>query len=215
MSHKNKNERAQQNPQGPGEPAREPVAGADAAPEEAVNAAQNDAVPTEEAAVAAEQAPAPNPLETEVALLKDRLARLMADFDNFRKRQLREREETVKRANENLMEDLLPFLDTLDIALASSNADDPFVKGVRMAADQLNGILSRNGMASAAAAGAFDANLHEAMAHAPSDAVPEGEILAVIRRGWTLNGRLLRAAQVVVSAGAAANEDVGPPTEGE
>ena len=192
MSHKNKHECAT-----PGAPAGEEVppreAEADAAP---VAEAQ-----PEPAAPAAEATPEANPLAEEVALLKDRLARSMADFDNYRKRQLREREETVRRANENLLEDLLPFLDTLDIALANGNTDDPFAKGVRMAANQLHGILSKNGMAEVEAAGAFNPNVHEALAHAPSDAVPEGGILRQTRRGWTLNGRLLRAAQVIVSSG--------------
>ena len=108
----------------------------------------------------------------------------------------------VKRANENLLEDVLPFLDTMDIALANSNADDPFMKGIRMAADQFAGILAKNGMTPVAATGAFDQNTHEALAQAPSTDVPEGEIVLQARRGWMLNGRLLRAAQVVVSAGA-------------
>ena len=150
---------------------------------------------------AREKTPEANPLETEFAALKDRYARLMADFDNFRKRQLREREEMVKRANENLLEDILPFLDTYDLALANGKPDDPFVKGMRLAAEQLSGILVKNGMTPVAAEGAFDANVHEALTHIPSADVPEGEIISQVRRGWMLNGRLLRAAQVVVSAG--------------
>jgi len=185
MSHKNKDERATPGAPANGEAPQEPEAAAAPAAE-----AQPEAA-----------APEPNPLEAEHALLKDRLARLMADFDNYRKRQLREREEIVKRANENLLEDLLPFLDTFDIALANGAADDPFVKGVRMAANQLHGILVKSGMAPVEASGEFDPNLHEALAHAPSDAVPEGGILQQTRRGWTLHGRLLRAAQVVVSSG--------------
>ena len=183
MFQKNKNER-----EGPGAPG---------AGEEVPQAAPE----ADAAAPAVEAVPEPHPLEAEVALLKDRLARSMADFDNYRKRQLREREETVKRANENLLEDLLPFLDTFDIALANGNADDPYVKGVRLAANQLYGILVKCGMTPIDAAGAFDPNVHEALAHAPSDAVPEGDIVQQTRRGWLLNGRLLRAAQVLVSSG--------------
>ncbi len=149
--------------------------------------------------------PEVNPLEAELAVMKDRYVRLMADFDNFRKRQLREREEMVKRANEGLLEDLLPFLDTFDIALEKGDKADPFVKGMQMAADQLRGILAGIGMVPVEAAGkAFDANAHEALTHVPSAEAAEGQIISQVRRGWTLNGRLLRAAQVVVSAGAPA-----------
>ncbi|MCL1888502.1 MAG: nucleotide exchange factor GrpE [Kiritimatiellaeota bacterium] len=156
--------------------------------------------PRQEAAPA--QPPEANPLEAELAAAKDKYVRLMADFDNFRKRQLREHGEMVRRANENVMEDLLPFLDTFDLALANGGADDPFVKGMRMASGQLANILAKNGMAPVPAEGAFDANAHEALTRLPSAEVPEGEIVTQVRRGWTLNGRLLRAAQVVVSAGA-------------
>jgi molecular chaperone GrpE len=155
----------------------------------------------EEAPAVEEAQPEASPLEAELAQMKDRHVRLMADFDNFRKRQLREREEMVRRANENVMEDVLPFLDTFDLALVNGNADDPFVKGMRMAAEQLATLLAKNGMAPVVAEGAFDANTHEAMTQMPSAEVPEGNIVAVVRRGWTLNGRLLRPTQVVVSAG--------------
>jgi len=199
MSQKNKN-----NPEPPrGE--EEPAAVVNEVPE----ATGTPETPADDKAQPAPELAAPeaNPLEAELALAKDRYVRLMADFDNFRKRQLREREEIVKRANENLMEDVLPFLDTFDIALANGNAEDPFVKGMRMAANQLLAILAKNGLAPVAAEGAFDANTHEALTRVPSANVPEGEIVSQVRRGWTLNGRLLRAAQVVVSAGAAEAEE--------
>jgi len=163
--------------------------------------------PEPETSAPVEAAPEANPLETELAALKDRYARLMADFDNYRKRQLRERGEMVKRANENLLEDILPFLDTFDLALANGNPGDPFVKGMRLAAEQLSAILAKNEMTPIAAEGAFDANAHEALTHIPSADVPEGGIISQVRRGWMLHGRLLRAAQVVVSAGAPTAED--------
>ena len=187
MFHKNKNNSAPPVPE-------EPVAAADTTP---------DTAPAPETPPAVEETPAvANACETELAALKDRHVRLMADFDNFRKRQIRERSEMVQRANENLLEDMLPFLDTFDIALRNGNPEDPFVKGMRMAADQLAAILVKNGMTLIVASGAFDPNTHEAITHLPSAEVPEGQIVSQVRNGWMLNGRLLRAAQVVVSSGA-------------
>ena len=203
MSHKSKNERAKPAAPETAEAPRTESAQPGAAPEQDAPAALE--TPEQDAPAALEQ----DPRDAENAALKDRLARLMADFDNYRKRQIREHSELVKRANENLLEDLLPFLDTLDLALANGGADDPFVKGVRMAADQLNAILAKCGMKPVDASAAFDPNLHEAVAQMPSDAAPEGGIIAQPRRGWTLNGRLLRAAQVVVSAGAPEDKEAG------
>ena len=189
MSHKNKNNHSPQDGK------EESAATENPAPE---TPAPEETTPA---------APETNPLETELAALKDRYARLMADFDNYRKRQLREREEMVRRANENLLEDILPFLDTLDIALANGNPDDPFVKGMCLAAEQLSAILAKNGMTPVAVEGDFNANTHEALTHIPSAGTPEGGIISQVRRGWMLHERLLRAAQVVVSAGAPAAED--------
>ena len=162
-----------------------------------------DAAPENRAASgAAAQPPAapaqPSPEAQELATLKDRYARLLADFDNFRKRQTRDNEEFVRRANENLLGDLLPVVDHLELALAKTpDPADPFVIGVRLVYDQLQSLLGRYGLTPVDAKGQpFDPAFHEALSQMSSPTVP-----AQFRRGWMLSGRLLRPAQVIVSSG--------------
>jgi len=157
------------------------------------------------AAPAAAPAPAqPSPEAVELAALKERHVRLMADFDNFRKRQIREREELVKRANEDLLGDLLPIVDHLELALAKSEGDtDPVIKGIRLVHDQFLALLDRYGLKPIDSKGKpFDPAFHEALSQMSSATVPANMIIDQFRRGWLLAGRLLRPAQVVVSSGA-------------
>ncbi len=135
---------------------------------------------------------------------KDRYARAMADFDNFRKRTARDREELVKFAASDVLKDILPTVDNLARALgeAKDKADDPFVAGVKLVYDGLIKTLADHGATPLDAVGEpFDANFHEALAQLPSDDVEEGNVMNEVKRGWMLNGKLLRAAQVVVSSG--------------
>lgn len=151
---------------------------------------------------------APNPLEGELAACKDRYARLLADFDNFRKRQVRDREEIVKRANETLILDLLPVLDHFELALAAAGEpDDPFVAGVRMVSDQLHAVLAKHEARPEDAAGQpFNPDRHEALSEMPSDSAAAGHVALQLRKGWSLAGRMIRPAQVMVSSGPAAPE---------
>ena len=135
---------------------------------------------------------------------KDRYARAMADFDNFRKRTARDREDLVKFAASDVLKDILPTVDNLARALeeAKDKADDPFVTGVKLVYDGLLKALAEHGATPLDSVGEpFDANFHEALAQLPSEAVEEGHVINEVKRGWMLNGKLLRAAQVVVSAG--------------
>ena len=135
---------------------------------------------------------------------KDRYARTMADFDNFRKRTARDREDLVKFAASDVLKDILPTVDNLARALdeAKDKADDPFVAGVKLVYDGLIKALADHGATPLDSAGEpFDANFHEALAQLPSEDVEEGHVMSEVKRGWLLNGKLLRAAQVVVSAG--------------
>jgi len=161
--------------------------------------------PVVEPAAAEESAPPPDPLVAELAAVKDRYARLMADFDNFRKRQVREREEIVKRANESLILELLHAIDHLDFALAAaSNSADPFVTGVRMVADQIHAALAKFDARPEDAVGQpFDPGRHEALNETPSDVVPAGHVSLQLRKGWSLAGRFIRPAQVMISSGPA------------
>jgi len=139
------------------------------------------------------------------AVWKDRCTRLLADFDNFRKRQVREREETVKRANEALILEILPVIDHLDLALASAaDPDDPFVQGVRIVDDQLHAVLAKADARPVETAGQpFTPEHCEALGETPSDTAPAGHVAVQLRKGWVLAGRLLRPAQVIVSSGPA------------
>ena len=168
------------------------------APEETAEAAAEEegAKPEAEAAETAEEKP-------ETPDWKDQYARVMADFDNFRKRTARDREDLVKFAASDVIRDLLATADTLALALSKAEkADDPFVKGVQMAYDAFLKALADHGATPFDSVGEpFDANFHEAIAQLPSDTVEEGHVSAEAKRGWLMNGKLLRAAQVVVSAG--------------
>ncbi len=150
--------------------------------------------------------------------LADQLLRLRADFDNFRKRTLRERTELYQRANEDLMEDIMPVLDHLDLALKAADdhgADESFVHGVKMVAEQLQSVLGSFGLKPIDADGAdFDHNVHEAISRMQSEDVPEDKVIAQVRRGYFLGNKLLRAAQVVVSGGKANADKSSDPDEG-
>ncbi len=143
----------------------------------------------------------------ETKALQDRLLRLQADFENFRKRTLREKTELYKNANEDIMLELLPVLDHVELALDAAEkhgADPAFMEGFRLVGEQLSSALGKFGLkAIETDTLPFDPNCHEAVSHLPSAEVDEGHIMAVARRGYRLGDqRVLRAAQVVVSSGA-------------
>ena len=159
--------------------------------------------PVGEAPVA-EASPAPAidaPLPPE-----DRLLRLQADFDNYRKRMMREKADIYRRANEDIMEELLPVLDHLDMAMAAvgdSGHYDSIVKGFKLVGEQLLSVVTKFGLTPIETVGVpFDPNVHEAILQMPSTGVPENGIVSRTRAGYMLGGQLLRAAQVVVSSGA-------------
>ena len=135
---------------------------------------------------------------------KDRYARLLADFDNYRKRVARDREELAQFAAKDILKDLLPTVDNLALALEKAeNKEDPFVQGVKLADDSFLKALADHGATPIDSLGEpFDANYHEALAQLPSPDVAEGVVMNEVKRGWLLHGKLLRAAQVVVSSGA-------------
>ncbi len=135
---------------------------------------------------------------------KDRYARAMADFDNFRKRTERDRDDLAKFAAQGVIKDVLGTVDNLARALdgAKDRTDDPFVKGVRLVYDGLLKTLADHGATPLDAVGEpFDANYHEALAKMPSETVAEDVVMNEVQRGWLLHGKLLRVAKVVVSAG--------------
>lgn len=179
--------------------------------EEAKNAA--DAEPVAEDAAPATDAPAEppaadeEPAPSEADILKDRLLRLQADFDNYKKRQLRERQDWIASANADILRELLPVLDNFERGLQSATAtpeNQAIVEGFSMIFDQLKALLGKFDVAEVPTDGQpFDPAVHEAITTMPSADIPEGHIVTAARRGYTLAGKLLRAAQVVVSSGPA------------
>jgi molecular chaperone GrpE len=135
----------------------------------------------------------------------DRLLRATADFDNYKKRAARERQDAIKYANEGLMQKLLPVLDNFEAALnaAQSTSGDnaqSLLTGISMIHQQLKAVLTEAGLEEIEAHGKpFDPNLHEAVSQAESSEHPEGNVMQQLRRGYRLRDRLLRPASVVVA----------------
>jgi molecular chaperone GrpE len=131
----------------------------------------------------------------------DRWKRTAADFDNFRKRALRERQELVTLANERLVKDLLPILDDLERALevASQHQEAQLEEGVRLTHRALAALLEQNGVKEIDTSSRFDPHVHEALLTQPSEA-EEGSVIDVVQKGYTLGDRVVRPARVVVAA---------------
>jgi molecular chaperone GrpE len=143
----------------------------------------------------------------EAATNYDRYTRAVADLENFRKRTLREKEELRLFASAGLMEDLIPILDNLSLGLAAARQQtdvQPIVEGVSLILDQFKNTLTRFGLKEINPNGEqFDPNFHECISHQPNADVPAEKVTQVVRPGYTLNGRLLRPASVIVSSGPA------------
>ena len=149
-----------------------------------------------------------DPLEEstkEAAHWKDLAARNQAELDNYRKRMAREKSDAIKFANGSLLSELLPVIDSFQMGLTAAINEDPdsiISKGMEMVKKQLEEFFSSQGAVAISSVGnEFDPNLHEAISQESSDKVPNGHIITEIRKGYTLNDRLLRAANVIVSKG--------------
>lgn len=142
-------------------------------------------------------------LTTERDDLKDRLLRMTAEFDNYRKRVDRERRELSEAAAADLIRDILPIIDDLERAMAAAagtGADSALVKGIELTHRQLIEQLRRRGVEPVSVVGQmFDPEFHEAVGSVPADGRPDGEIVAEFRKGYRAGGRLLRAAMVQVA----------------
>lgn len=137
---------------------------------------------------------------------RERMLRTMADFENYKKRAQREREEAVKFANEGLIKKLVPVLDNFEMALAAATQNTSAANaqslqtGVAMILQQLRSVLNESGLEEVDATGkAFDPNLHEAVSQQESADIPEGNVLQQMRKGYKLRDRLIRPASVVVA----------------
>ena len=151
---------------------------------------------------------APDPaLSGELAELKDRHLRLAAEFDNFRRRSLRERQDLHNYANENLVKDLLPTVDNLERAVDHGRKEEQradsenLLQGVELTYRSLLQILSRHGVVEIEALGKpFDPQVHEAVRRVPSSEHAPGTVVEVYQKGYLLKDRLLRPAMVAVAS---------------
>jgi molecular chaperone GrpE len=147
-------------------------------------------------------------LEEQVAALEaerdehlNDLKRVAAEFENYRKRVLRDQESLVARAHERLVKELLPVLDDLERALAAAEEHEEakLEEGVRLVHRELADALAREGLAEIETNGVFDPHVHEALLSQPSDQ-DEGSVLEVVQKGYRLGDRVLRPARVVIAA---------------
>ena len=162
-------------------------------------------LPVEPATVTPEQLAELKKQATRASESWERLLRTTADFDNFKKRAAREKQEAIKYANESLMQKLVPVLDSLDMALTAAQSTGPdsgqsLQSGVNMVMQQLKSALAEAGLEEVNALGQpFDPNFHEALAQQETPEVPEGQVVHQHRKGYKLRDRLLRPASVVVA----------------
>jgi molecular chaperone GrpE len=140
---------------------------------------------------AEESAPAPD----------DSYLRLAADFDNYRKRVAREHAELTTRANERILNELLPVLDDLERALeaASAHEEAKLEEGVELVHRSFAAVLARHGLTPIETDGAFDPHVHEALLAQPGEGAEPGSVLQVLQKGYRLGDRVLRPARVIVS----------------
>jgi molecular chaperone GrpE len=145
-------------------------------------------------------------LQADLDRFRDLALRSQADFENYKKRAAREKDDAVKYANSALLQRLVSILDNFELGLAAAKTQgehSPIYSGMVLVQKQLNDLLEENGLQAIEADGKkFDPNLHEAIAHEPSES-PEGTVIRQTRRGYRLKDRLLRPARVVVSSGPA------------
>jgi molecular chaperone GrpE len=136
--------------------------------------------------------------------LQDRLLRKQAEFENYKKRIDRERSEYIQFASAELMRELLNALDSFDLAIRNAategSAGQNMLQGLDLVYKQFQDTLGRFGLKPIESAGQpFDPHLHQAVSTVPTDEVEENTIVEEMRRGYTLNGRLLRPAMVSVA----------------
>lgn len=152
--------------------------------------------------------PTPTMMVTDASLLqenrelKDRVLRTMADYENYRKRADREKQDYFKYALADTIRDLLPILDNFDRALDHAEEGDDFHKGVSLIYKQLSDVLKRHGVRVIEESGVhFDPNIHEAVVREENAEVPSHTVVAVLQKGYFLHDRLLRPAMVKVAVG--------------
>ena len=166
--------------------------------------AQNDAEPSADTDDEAEEEHEENPvavLEAELKEKSDRILRLQADFENFRRRTAKEKEELTAVITQNMLTDLLPLLDNFERAMTVEQTDiEAFQKGVEMIFTQLREVMEKHGLEKIEAEGqVFDPNLHQAVMRVENPDVEDGVITQVLQQGYRAKGRVIRPSMVQVA----------------
>jgi len=140
--------------------------------------------------------------EKEAAENYDKYVRSVAELENYKKRVAREKADSIKYGNENLIKDILPMIDSMDRALkhAGNSSDiEAFKNGLKLVQDQLHSCLEKHGVAQVECLNkSFDPNIHEALYQVESDSHEDNQIVDELEKGYILSGRLLRPAKVSV-----------------
>ena len=176
------------------------------------NKSADDAPKADDAAKSEENAEEPAPTESaeevlkaELAAANDRTLRLMAEFDNFRRRSAKEQLDLIETANGKLLEKLSEVQDNFERAFAAENKAkdlEAFEKGMQMIYNQFSKVLTDAGLEQIDPTGKeFDPNLHEALMQQPSETIPEGHVVTVFQKGYKLKNKILKTAKVIVSSG--------------
>ena len=154
---------------------------------------EEDSAPTEADKIAA--------LEAELKEKSDRILRLQADFENFRRRTAKEKEELAAVITQNMLSDLLPLLDNFERALTVEQTDvEAFQKGVEMIHTQLREVMQKHGLETIEAEGQpFDPNFHQAVMRVEDADAEDGTITQVLQKGYQARGRVIRPAMVQVA----------------
>ncbi len=152
---------------------------------------------------------------------RDRLVRLQAEFENFRRRSLKERQESLQYGHQNLVKDLLGTVDNLERAIAHSKEDasasmESVLKGVELVQRELLGALGKHGVKVVEPLKeVFDPTFHEAMGQLPDASVAPNSVLQVLQKGYLINDRMLRPARVLVAREPREDEAQAEPDAGD
>jgi molecular chaperone GrpE len=167
--------------------------------------AQTSGAPSQDGPCSAEELTQLRAQAAKARELQDMVLRTAAEFDNYKKRIAREKQEAAKYINEPILQKLIPVLDNFEMAFAATGSNQntsvqSLQTGVNMILNQLKNVLAETGLEPIDAVGQkFDPNLHEALSQQETNEVPEGQVVQQLRRGYKLRDRLLRPAAVVVS----------------
>ncbi len=149
-------------------------------------------------------------LKQQLDQMSERYLRLMAEFDNFKKRVSRDYERLVETANEKVLGEMIEVRETFERALKSSEPCDNckgIMDGIKLIYSKFDSVLIKNGLESFTEVGdVFDPQLHDAMMKVPNEKIPEDSIAEIYQKGYRLNGRVLKHAKVIVSSGSPTQE---------